>query len=85
MAQVDEVRFTNVRVASTAVLGGTEGQGWETLEAAALQAIPVLCAYQVGSCQSVFDMAVAYSRTCAIWPADRAVPACAGPHHQHRQ
>jgi alkylation response protein AidB-like acyl-CoA dehydrogenase len=63
MAQVDEVRFTNVRVAPTAVLGGTEGQGWETLEAAALQAIPILCAYQVGSCQSVFDMAVAYSRT----------------------
>src|SRR5262245_64795773 len=51
MAQVDEVRFTNLRVATTAVLGGTEGQGWETLEAAALQAIPILCAYQVGSCQ----------------------------------
>ena len=63
MAQVDEVRFTNVRVAATDVLGRTEGQGWETLEAAALQAIPVLCAYQVGSCQTVFDMAVAYSRT----------------------
>jgi alkylation response protein AidB-like acyl-CoA dehydrogenase len=63
MAQVDEVRFTNVLVATTAVLGGTEGQGWETLEAAALQAIPILCAYQVGSCQAVFDMAVAYSRT----------------------
>src|SRR5262249_60257333 len=63
MAQVDEVRFTNVRVATTAVLGGTEGQGWETIEAAALQAIPILCAYQVGSCQTVFDMAVAYSRT----------------------
>src|SRR6266446_322308 len=63
MAQVDEVHFTNVRVAATDVLGGTEGQGWETLEAAALQAIPILCAYQVGSCQTVFDMAVAYSRT----------------------
>jgi alkylation response protein AidB-like acyl-CoA dehydrogenase len=63
MGQVDEVRFTNVQVAATAVLGGTEGQGWETLEAAALQAIPILCAYQVGSCQTVFDMAVAYSRT----------------------
>jgi alkylation response protein AidB-like acyl-CoA dehydrogenase len=63
MAQVDEVRFTNVRVAATEVLGGMEGQGWETLEAAALQAIPILCAYQVGSCQAVFEMAVAYSRT----------------------
>jgi alkylation response protein AidB-like acyl-CoA dehydrogenase len=26
-------------------------------------AIPILCAYQVGSCQAVFEMAVAYSRT----------------------
>ena len=63
MAQVDEVRFDNARVPADAVLGGVEGRGWEILEAAALQAIPVLCAYQVGSCQAVFEMAVAYSRT----------------------
>jgi alkylation response protein AidB-like acyl-CoA dehydrogenase len=63
MGQVDEVRFDNVQVPADAVLGGTEGQGWETIEAAALQAIPILCAYKVGSCQAVFDMAVAYSRT----------------------
>jgi alkylation response protein AidB-like acyl-CoA dehydrogenase len=63
MGQVHEVRFDNVQVPADAVLGGTEGQGWDTIEAAALQAIPILCAYQVGSCQSVCDMAVAYSRT----------------------
>jgi alkylation response protein AidB-like acyl-CoA dehydrogenase len=63
MAQVDEVRFNNVRVGAEAVLGGSEGHGWESLEAAALQAIPILCAYKVGSCQAVFDMAVQYSRT----------------------
>jgi len=62
MGQVDEVRFDNVQVPAEAVIGG-EGRGWEVLEAAALQAIPVLCAYQVGSCQAVVDMAVAYSRT----------------------
>jgi alkylation response protein AidB-like acyl-CoA dehydrogenase len=28
-----------------------------------MQAMPILCAYQVGSCQAVFEMAVAYSRT----------------------
>jgi alkylation response protein AidB-like acyl-CoA dehydrogenase len=62
IGQVDEVRFDNVQVPAEAVVGG-EGRGWEVLEAAALQAIPVLCAYQVGSCQAVVDMAVAYSRT----------------------
>ena len=40
-----------------------EGRGWESLEAAGMQAMPILCAYQVGSCQAVFEMAVAYSRT----------------------
>ena len=63
MGQVDEIRFDNVQVPADAVLGGIEGRGWEILEAAALQAIPILCAYQVGSCQAVFEMAVAYSRT----------------------
>jgi alkylation response protein AidB-like acyl-CoA dehydrogenase len=63
MGQVDEVRFDHVQVPAAAVLGEAVGQGWEILEAAALQAIPVLCAYKVGSCQAVFDMAVAYSRT----------------------
>jgi alkylation response protein AidB-like acyl-CoA dehydrogenase len=63
MGQVDEVRFDNVHVPATAVLGDSEGQGWDVIEAAAMQAIPILCAYQVGSCQAVFDMAVAYSRT----------------------
>ncbi len=63
MGQVDEVSFNRVQVPADAVLGGVEGRGWEILEAAALEAIPILCAYQVGSCQAVFEMAVAYSRT----------------------
>jgi alkylation response protein AidB-like acyl-CoA dehydrogenase len=63
MTQVDEVRFDNVRVPADAVLGEAAGHGWDILEAAALRAIPILCAYKVGSCQAVFDMSVAYSRT----------------------
>jgi alkylation response protein AidB-like acyl-CoA dehydrogenase len=63
MGQVDEIHFDNVQVPADAVLGGVEGRGWEIVEAAGLQAIPILCAYQVGSCQAVFEMAVAYSRT----------------------
>jgi alkylation response protein AidB-like acyl-CoA dehydrogenase len=33
------------------------------LETAALQAIPILCAYKVGSCQAVYELCVEYSRT----------------------
>ena len=62
-SQVDEVRFDNAQVPAEALLGDAEGQGWEALDAAAMQAIPILCAYKVGSCQQVYEMAVEYSRT----------------------
>ncbi|PON16310.1 hypothetical protein C2W62_19175 [Candidatus Entotheonella serta] len=62
-SQVDEVRFDNVSVSADALLGDAEGQGWEAFEAAAMQAIPILCAYKVGSCQQVYEMSVEYSRT----------------------
>jgi alkylation response protein AidB-like acyl-CoA dehydrogenase len=62
-SQVDEVRFDNVQVPADALLGDAEGQGWEAFDAAALQAIPILCAYKVGSCQQVYEMSVEYSRT----------------------
>jgi len=65
MSQVDEIQFDNVRVPAANVLGGMPaiGTGWGIFEAASMGAIPVLCAYQVGSCQAVVDMSVAYSRT----------------------
>lgn len=62
MGQIDEVRFDNARVPASALLG-SEDQGWEALEAAMMQAIPILCAYKVGSCQAVYEMSVEYSRT----------------------
>ncbi len=62
-SQVDEVRFDNVQVPEEALLGDAEGQGWEAFDAAAMQAIPMLCAYKVGSCQQVYEMSVEYSRT----------------------
>ena len=65
MSQVDEIQFDNVRVPATNILGGMPaiGTGWGIFEAASMGAVPVLCAYQVGSCQAVVDMSVAYSRT----------------------
>lgn len=62
-SQVDEVRFDNVHVSTEALLGDAEGQGWEAFDTAAMQAIPILCAYKVGSCQQVYEMSVEYSRT----------------------
>ena len=58
-----EVKFDDVEVPASAILGGRENQGWAALERAMERAIPVLCAYQVGSCQAVFDMSVEYSQT----------------------
>lgn len=56
-----EVRLDSVRVPESAVLGGTGG-GWPGLERAIEKSIPVLCAYKVGGCQTVFDMTLEYTR-----------------------
>lgn len=57
-----EVRFSDVRVPAASVLGGEgPGSSWERWSAALETAIPLLTSYQVGSCQEVFDMCVAYS------------------------
>lgn len=57
-----EVRFENVQVPASALLGA-ENAGWPALERAIERALPVLCAYEVGGSQAVFDMSVAYSQT----------------------
>ena len=58
-----EVTFDDVEIRADALLGGRENQGWVALTRAMERALPVLCAYQVGSCQAVFEMSVEYSRT----------------------
>jgi alkylation response protein AidB-like acyl-CoA dehydrogenase len=57
-----EVTFRDVEVPASALLGAENG-GWAALERAMEKAIPVLCAYEVGGSQAVFDMSVAYSQT----------------------
>ena len=58
-----EVRLDGVQVEPSAVLGGDFARGWVALERAAASAIPLLCAYQVGGSQQVYEMSVDYSRT----------------------
>jgi alkylation response protein AidB-like acyl-CoA dehydrogenase len=56
-----EVKFTNVKLPPSALLGEKD-KGWIPLIKGIQGSIPVLCAYKVGGCQAVFDIAVDYSR-----------------------
>jgi alkylation response protein AidB-like acyl-CoA dehydrogenase len=58
-----EVTFDQVEAPPEALLGGRENQGWAALTRAMERALPVLCAFQVGSCQAVFEMSVGYSNS----------------------
>ena len=56
-----EVTFENVRVSATDLIGAA-GSAWAPLQRAMLAAIPVICAFKVGGCKSVFEMSVQYSK-----------------------
>jgi len=58
-----EIAFENVLADSTQVLGGAFAGGWDALERAEARTIPVLCAYQVGGSQAIYELSVDYSRT----------------------
>lgn len=56
-----EVKLDSVKVPRAAMLGDKD-EGWQALEKGIAKSIPVLCAYKVGGCQAVVDMALEYSR-----------------------
>jgi alkylation response protein AidB-like acyl-CoA dehydrogenase len=58
-----EVRFSGVELAPDAILGDASARSWAAFESALETAIPILTSYQVGSCQTVFEMSVAYSNS----------------------
>lgn len=57
-----EVRLDDVKVPESAMLGGAADR-WPALEQAINKSIPILCAYKVGGCQEVFEIAREYSRS----------------------
>ena len=59
MTSMYEVNFDAVEVSTSSVLA----EGWPAFERALIKGLPILCAYQVGGMQTVFDMAVDHSRT----------------------
>jgi len=60
--QTFEIKLDSVKVAESALLGGSS-DNWQALESAIARSIPVLCAYKVGGCQALVDMTIQYSRT----------------------
>jgi len=56
-----DVKFDNVAVSPSDLLGEKDN-GWPSLKGAIMKATPVLCAYKVGGCKAVLDMALEYSR-----------------------
>ncbi len=61
-----EVSFDNVAVGADALIGAVDS-GWPVLEAALTKALPILCAYQVGACQEIFEMTNEYTRTRVVF------------------
>jgi alkylation response protein AidB-like acyl-CoA dehydrogenase len=58
-----EVTFDNVEIPVEASLAASENEGWAALTRAMQRALPIVCAYQVGSAQAIFEMSVEYSQT----------------------
>jgi alkylation response protein AidB-like acyl-CoA dehydrogenase len=65
LISVAELGLDNVSVAGSQILGSRAG--WQILEAALEKALPILCAYQVGACQEIFDFTAQYSRDRVVF------------------
>jgi alkylation response protein AidB-like acyl-CoA dehydrogenase len=66
LVSMTEVRFERVAISPDALLG-PGGGSWAVFERALDKALPVLCAYQVGATQEVFEMTVEYTRTRVVF------------------
>jgi alkylation response protein AidB-like acyl-CoA dehydrogenase len=60
---VCEVRFDRVIVHESNLLGEGREDGWDVLQRVLQKAIPILCAYQVGGSEKVFEMSLEYANT----------------------
>jgi alkylation response protein AidB-like acyl-CoA dehydrogenase len=58
-----EVTFSDAEIPREGLLGDRENQGWVRMTHALERALPILCAYQVGSAQAIFEMSVEYSQS----------------------
>jgi alkylation response protein AidB-like acyl-CoA dehydrogenase len=58
-----EVTFDDVEIPAEQLLDRGKNQGWGALARAMERVVPILCAYQVGSSQAIFEMSLEYSQT----------------------
>jgi acyl-CoA dehydrogenase len=61
LSGIAAVQFEAVELADADVIGAV-GRGWEVLERATQEAIPILCAFMVGACQDIFEFTLEYTR-----------------------
>jgi alkylation response protein AidB-like acyl-CoA dehydrogenase len=66
LVSVAEVRFDQVEISLESLLGGGTAD-WQTLDKALEKTLPILCAYQVGAAQEVFDITCEYTRTRVVF------------------
>lgn len=57
-----EVTFENVALAANSLVGD-----WAVVERSLTKALPILCAYQVGACQEIFETTNEYTRTRIVF------------------
>jgi len=56
-----EVKLDSVRLRGSELVSSTD-DAWNGIERAMLGAVPVLCAYKVGGCRTVFELSANYAR-----------------------
>lgn len=61
-----QVSLDKVAVGADSLIGATEG-GWPVVAAALTKTLPILCAYQVGACQEIFEITNEYTRTRVVF------------------
>lgn len=62
---IAEVKLEKVRVPTANVISA--GAGWQIVEKALEKTLPILCAYQVGACQEIFEFTNEYTRQRVVF------------------
>jgi alkylation response protein AidB-like acyl-CoA dehydrogenase len=62
---IAEVKLEKARVPAANVISA--GAGWQIVDKALEKALPIMCAYQVGACQEIFEFTNEYTRQRVVF------------------